>query len=108
MTAMRNPMVDGHGDEFMSERLRVDFHGWKVWQTDSPSMGRPHYWFANRNHVLTGAEMVAGLHHTVAAKTALELREKLRHQAELERQIDEARRRAAERDKTPDFGPAYL
>jgi hypothetical protein len=99
------PMVDGDG--IIARQLSEAFPGWNVWRSYDDA-GKPRDWYANRDHVLTGAEMYAGLAHTLAADTALELRAVLERQVELDRQIDEAKRRARPRTEKPAFGSAYM
>lgn len=84
-----------HG--YHAARLEKDFPGWDVGQSQ---VG----WYATRKHVLTGADMTAGLLHTVAADTRRGLRAALEAQAVVEERVNEAKRAAG----PADFGSAYL
>jgi hypothetical protein len=88
---------------FDGDELRNDFPGWNIWRSDVGA------WYANRDHVLTGAEMYAGLYPTVAADTPGELRAALEKQRRTEAKIEEAKRKSREwSDPSPALNPAYL
>lgn len=82
-------MVDG--DERILQQLRTDFPGWSF-RRHHHEDGRLGDLWATRNHVLTGAEMYAGLAHNLAAGTASEMRAALERQREIDAQVAEAKR----------------
>lgn len=77
-------MVDG---DSKTRQLEEDFPGWKVARSE---IG----WSATRDHVLTQADMNAGLLHNVAADTEQGLRARLEAQARVEALVDAAKRAA--------------
>lgn len=90
------PMVDGDSPR----KIENDFPGWKVAKSEVA-------WSATRDHVLTGADMTAGLRHQLAADTPQGLRAALGAQKRVEALVNEAKRTLGPA-ASASWNPAYL
>lgn len=83
-----------------ARQLEKDFPGWKVAKSEVA-------WSATRDHVLTGADMTAGLRHQLAADTSQGLRAALGAQKRVEALVNEAKRTLGPA-ASASWNPAYL